>query len=63
SFDMWMTRVRASLDGIHLRGYVMKLNYGGISDKEDGDSGIGMPNEDDNTKDKRGRPLSSTDAL
>ncbi|GMF41456.1 unnamed protein product [Phytophthora fragariaefolia] len=44
---IWKTRVIATLDGKHLLGCVMKPNYDGLSDTEDDDVVMELPEADE----------------
>ncbi|KAG6606610.1 uncharacterized protein IUM83_19047 [Phytophthora cinnamomi] len=46
NFDVWKTRVTASLDGKHLLGFVTKKDYDGVSDDDDEDEDGSSDNAD-----------------
>lgn len=47
NYIIWKPRVIATLDGKHLLGFVMKPNYEGLSDTEDDDVVMELPEEDE----------------
>ncbi|GMF46284.1 unnamed protein product [Phytophthora fragariaefolia] len=59
NFDVWKTRVTASLDGKHLLGFVTKKDYNGVSDDEEDSDG--SPNSS-NMSDVEDPPKTSTPA-
>ncbi|GMF52675.1 unnamed protein product [Phytophthora fragariaefolia] len=54
NFDVWKTRVTASLDGKHLLGFVTKKDYDGVSDDDEDEEaspdGSNMSDGEDPTK-------------
>ncbi|ETI57718.1 hypothetical protein L914_00020 [Phytophthora nicotianae] len=65
NFDVWKTRVSASLEGKHLLGFVAKKDYNGVRDDEDEDRGSGSDMSDDEATTKRascrGKKLKKSD--